>query len=115
MKFYFVELTHKVNKKVIHKFGITNSKDVLDRFADRYPERDGYKNFDIKVLYSTYTTDDEAKRLESDFLGLFPRIGSINEVIGDGYDYNYKNTGGITEWRLLTSDEKNAILRKLYN
>ena len=114
MKFYFVELTHKSSGQKFYKFGITGNVDVLDRFTNTFPEREGYQNFNIRVLFSQYFKDDEvAKELEKKYLNKFPRI-NLNEEIIDNYEYTYKNTGGITEWRILDRDQVNSILKELY-
>lgn len=114
MKFYFVELTHKKSGHIFYKFGITQNKDVLNRFTNIYPEREGYQNFNIRVLYSENLDKNEAKKKEKEFLSRYTNIPNIPSIVKDGFDYNSRNTSGITEWRVLNTSQKNELLRKLY-
>jgi len=115
MKFYFIELTHKISGKVFYKFGITQSSDVLNRFTDIYPERKGYQNFNIRVLFSKKLNESDAEYLEETFLDMYPKIKNISNILKDGFDYNFKNTSGLSEWRTLSVSQKNSLLKILFN
>ena len=114
MKFYVIELIHKSSKHVFYKFGVTNSNDVLNRFANTYPERRGYQNFNIRILFSQVGTEEDMKALESEMLNRFPRIPSITNIVKDGFDYTFRNTSGITEWRSLSKSQVRQLLKELY-
>ena len=116
-KLYFVELRHKETGKIINKIGVTHSKDVQNRFTPGYPEREGYSWFDIKVLFSMFfKRDSDAEQQEKDYLGRFPKC-DINEYLGQNLieeKFTHKNMSGISELRLLSSEERSQFLWKLH-
>lgn len=110
MKFYFVEFTH--NNKAFHKFGITSSKDVLNRFSTRYDSR--WEEFNIRVLFSYYNKDDELiKNMEKLMLTRYPKNFILENYLGKPFGY-YNGLGGITETVVLTTIQVNEILQSLY-
>ena len=111
MKFYFVSLTHKNTGIVLYKFGVTNSKDIMDRFDFKYPERVGYKDFNIRPLFSVYVNDEKAIELEKYFLGRYPRV-NVSGILGTYYDTD--NLTGVSEIRQLDDSEYKYVLKELY-
>ena len=111
MKFYFVSLTHKNTGIVLYKFGVTNSKDIMDRFDFKYPERIGYKDFSIRPLFSEYVNDENAIKLEKYYLGQFPRI-DINSILDTKYTTD--TLTGISEIRQLSEQEYKMVIKDLY-
>ena len=71
MKFYFVRFTHNKTNKIFYKFGITSKSDVLERFNTKYDSR--YAEFNIKVMYSVYGSDEQVRKVEETFLKAFPK------------------------------------------
>ena len=116
MKFYLVELTHKETGKVFQKFGITNSRDILDRFDySKYPERIGYKDFHIRPLFSIFVNENKAKMLEKHYLSLYGGFNVnkyLNKSLNEGYNTN--NLTGITEMVYLGWD-RNKVLKELFD
>lgn len=115
-KFYIVKATHKSTFKVIYKFGITESRDVLSRFSHTFKEREMYKDFNFVVIFSEYFPNiGEAENIENKFKRIFPNIPDINEYFGKpkGY-YNTNNLTGLTEMRVWDDKVFEGIRDALY-
>jgi len=110
MKFYFVELMHKDSNKVFHKFGVTSKKDVLERFNSRYDTR--YNDFIIRVLYSAYGTKEDALKLESKMLSLYPKDFILEVFLNVPYNY-YSGLKGITEICIIPQDKIISVVQAL--
>lgn len=111
MKFYFIELKHKASSKILYKFGITTKEDVLERFNPKYDKR--YKEFVFRVLVSIRTEDKKVKELENKLLHKYPKNFILEEFLNVPFRY-FDNLGGITELRILSKEQKNSLLNKLY-
>lgn len=106
--------------KIIIKFGVTHHMDVMDRFNPNI--NDGYqKNYEdwkIWPRYSqVYKTREEAEQVEQYLLHeRFPPQTHkvwIEQYLGCSNINEYYNNTGVTEIRLLTSNEISGIIEEL--
>lgn len=92
---YLTKFTYKLDKsKVFYKIGITKRVDISERFTITYPERVGYRDFDIDIIASTRCKD--AKVHEKILLDRY-QLMDINKYLDTSY--TTKNLTGITEFR----------------
>ena len=126
-KFYVALAENKVypmpdSNKVFVKFGKTRHTDAADRFDESVD--DGYdKNYydwDFKIKFSKYGTDQEVTDLESYWLNeQFPYDGYtkvwVEQYLGCDDGHKYKDVSGITELRLLTKKQYAWVLRQCYD
>ncbi len=110
MKFYFVRFTHKKTLKEFYKFGITSKKDVLERFNISYDIR--YGEFNIKVMYSVYGSDEQVRKVEETFLKAFPKNFILEKYLSEDFGY-YNGLSGITETVVLTKPDIDRIMNIL--
>lgn len=106
MTFYFVEMCHKITQKTIYKFGITKHTDVARRFQQGFPERVKYLDFDIIIIDSIIQNKLTAEQIETFFLSKYNN-DEINIYLGESY--NTHNLTGVTEMRILNTDEINEV------
>jgi hypothetical protein len=126
-KFYVAECINLVypmpdSDKVLVKFGKTHHTDAANRFDksvdDGYDKN--YLDWDIKIKFSKYGTDQEVTDLESYWLNeQFPYDGYtkvwVEDYLGVDDRNKYKDNTGITELRLLTRKQFNWVLRQCYD
>lgn len=110
MKFYFVRFTHNKTNKIFYKFGVTSKSDVLERFNTKYDSR--YAEFNIKVMYSAWGSEEQVLKLEKSFLEKFPKNFILETYLGESYGY-YNKLSGITETCLLDDKQVDKIIRLL--
>ena len=110
-----VEFTHRDTGFTFQKFGTTRSRDIMSRFDyTRYPERAGYAEFNIKPLFSMYTTDEHADALEIHFLSRYPKNFILEKETNKPYNYFNNRFTGITECVKLSNTQRYNILQTLF-
>lgn len=98
---YIAKFTHCTTQRHFFKVGITNY-DFKQRFEISYPEREGYKDFQIECLFEKKT--EMSERLESKIQKIFPKNFLLEKYLGLPYDYYKNRFTGITEC-FITEDE----------
>lgn len=114
MKFYFAELTYRQTGKKVYKFGLTWEGDADNRFTLTYPERENYKLFNIRILFSmNFYRKEDAEKYEKNALAKYPRC-NVAQVVGASERFSSANLTGISEFRNFSSSEVDGIIDHLY-
>jgi hypothetical protein len=125
-KFYVMEFKNKFydvpSDKVFLKFGYTHHMDVMKRFDpdvdDGYPKN--YKEWNIKPLFSIVCKSKSvAEQYEKHFLEeVFPYNSNykvwVEDLFGLANKNYYSDNSGVTELRLVSLEEKNKVLKSLF-
>ncbi len=102
-KLYFVQLSPKIGGDIVYKIGVTEYKDVLNRFIS-YEE-----TFNVKVLCSlTFTSEIKAKSFENCLLSIYSRWPN-NEILEQ-----FKKLNGQGEVRYMNNFEKAELLNFMF-
>lgn len=102
-KLYFIQLSPKEGGNIVYKIGITEYKDVLDRFSEVIDL------FNIKVLCTLiFKNQEKAEAFESLFLSIYKKWPPKDEL-----DL-YSSLRGIGELRSMTNSEKMELLNFMF-
>jgi hypothetical protein len=113
MKFYAITLVHNKTGKKIRKFGLTSKYDIVERFNPKYKNNSHYNEFTIKPDFSWNLNDNDAQKLEHEFIFRYPKNFYLESYLCLPYNH-FDDFSGITELVIIDDPEWKNILKELY-